>query len=203
MLTVRPGIKTAIDGVVFTDFPATKKSRLQKSKIKTLLFAFIDNEGIIQKEFVPAGQTINAAFYQAVINRLLQRIRRDRPELHRTGKWMLYHDNAPAQSAIRMRQLLAQKMVSVLGNPPYCPDLAPADFFLVPRLKAAIKGACFSDVNAIKHRATAVLRSIPQEGFAECFRKLYERCQTCVERMANILKGDKENLFVSFVLFVF
>ena len=54
---------------------------------------------------------------------------------------MLLHDNASAHSAIRVRQFLAQMMVAVLDHPPYTPDLAPADFFLFPRLKAAIKGA--------------------------------------------------------------
>ena len=41
----------------------------------------------------------------------------------------------------------------------------------------AIKGA---DVNSLKDRVTAVPRSIPQEIFADFFRKLYECCQTCV-----------------------
>ena len=81
---------------------------------------------------------------------------------------------------IRVRQFLASKMVAVLDHPSYYPDLAPVDFFLFPRLKAATKGTRFADVNAIKDRVTAVLRSIPQESFADCFRKLYERCQTCV-----------------------
>ena len=61
------------------------------SKVKTLLIALFDNKGIIHKEFVPAGQTINAAFYQTVLNRLLQRIRRVRPELHKIVKM----DDAP------------------------------------------------------------------------------------------------------------
>ena len=52
--------------------------------------------------------------------------------------------------AIRMRQFLVQKMVAVLDHPPYSPDLAPVYFLLFPRLKAAIKGARFADVNAIK-----------------------------------------------------
>ena len=126
---------------------------------------------------VSAGQTINAAFYQAVLNRLLQRIRRVRPELHGTGKWMLLHGNSPAHIVIHVRQFLAQKKVTVLDHLPYIsPDLAPADFFLFLRLKAAIKGARFVDVNAIKDPVTAVLRSVPQETFADCFRKLYERC---------------------------
>ena len=154
-------------------------------QLKTLLIAFFDNEGIIHrpKEFVPADQTINAEFYQAVFNRILQRNRRVRPELYRTGKWMLLHDHAPANSAIRVRQFLAQNIVAVL------PDLAPADF-LFPRLKVAIKGARFADLNAIKDRVTVVLRSIPQEAFADCFRNLYERCQTCVVANCDYFEGQ-------------
>ena len=89
---------------------------------------------------------------------------------------MLFHDNAPVQSAIRVCQFLAQKMLVVLDRTSYFPDLAPEDFFLFPRLKAAIKCARFAGVNTIKDRVTAVPRSIPQEVFAYCFRKLYERC---------------------------
>ena len=65
---------------------------------------------------------------------------------------MLVHDNATALRAIPVRQLLAQKMVAVLGHPPYISDLAPADFFLFPRLKTANKGARFTDVNAVKSK---------------------------------------------------
>ena len=99
--------------------PRPKKSRQQKSKVKTPLIVFFDNKGIIHKEFVPAGQTINAAFYQEVLNRLLQRIRRVQPGLHRTGKWMLLHDYVPAHSAVRVRQFLAQKIVAAFDHPPY------------------------------------------------------------------------------------
>jgi hypothetical protein len=51
---------------------------------------------------------------------------------------MLLHDNAPAHCA---HQFLAQHGVPVLDHPPYSPDLAPADFFLFPRLKSIMKGA--------------------------------------------------------------
>ena len=45
--------------------PRPKKSRLQKSKVKTLLIAFCGNKGIICKEFVPAGLIINVTVYLA------------------------------------------------------------------------------------------------------------------------------------------
>ena len=68
-----------------------------------------------------------------------------------------------------VRQFLAQKMAAVLDHPPYSPDLAPADFFLFPRSKAAMKGASFSEVNITKDHVTAVLRSITREASADLF----------------------------------
>jgi len=59
--------------------PQTKKSRLQKSKVKTMLIAFFDSNSIIHKEFVPVGQTVNSASYEEVLKRLLRRIHRVRP----------------------------------------------------------------------------------------------------------------------------
>ena len=69
---------------------------------------------------------------------------------------MLLHDNASAHSTICVCQFLAQKMVTVLDHPPYCSDLAPVDVFLFPRLKAAIKGSRFADVNAIRDHVRAI-----------------------------------------------
>jgi len=162
VLPVRTGIQEAINGMAFTVFPATE-SRQQKSKVKTMLIAF-DSNGIIHKAFVPAGQTVNSAFYEEVLKRLLRRIHRLRPQLRRTGQWMLLH-NAPAHCPIRVCQFLAQRGVPLLDHPPYYPDLAHSDLF--PRLKSIVKGARFADVAAIQERVTAVLRSIPTEALAE------------------------------------
>jgi len=170
--------------------PRTKNSRLQKPKVKTMLIAFFDNDGIVHKEFVPAGQTVNSAFYEEVLKRLLQRIHLVRPELHRTGQWMLLHDNAPAHCAIRVHQFFVQRGVPVLDHPPYSPDLAPVEYFLLPGLKSIMKGARFADVAAIQERVTAVLRSIPKEAFADSFQKLYKRCQKCVVKDGDYFEGQ-------------
>lgn len=101
---------------------------------------FFDNDGIIHKEFVPACQT---AFYEEVLKQLLQRMRCVRPGLHRIGRWMLLHDKALVHRAIHVHQFSAQRGVPVLHHPPYCPDLAPVNFFLFHCLKSVMKGACF------------------------------------------------------------
>ena len=123
------------------------------------------------RNFFLQVKPLNAAFYQAALYRLLQCIRRVQPELHRTRKWILSHDKALAHSAIRVRQLLAQKMVAVFDYPPYTPDLAPGD------------------LDAIKDRVAAVIGSITHEGFADCFWKLYERCQTTVLTNGDYFEG--------------
>lgn len=102
-----------------------------------------------------------------------------------TGKWTLLHDNAPAHSAIIVHQFLAQHGVAVVDHPPYSPDLAPADFFLFPRLKGVMKGSRYADVMEIKEAVTSVLKGIPKKDFADSFANLYSRCQKCV-----VLGGD-------------
>jgi hypothetical protein len=64
------------------------------------------------------------------------------------------------------------------------------EFFLFPRLKSIMKGACFADVAAIQERVTAVLRSTPKETFADSFQKLYELFQQCVVKDGDYFEGE-------------
>jgi hypothetical protein len=74
---------------------------------------------------------------------------------------------------------------------PRAPDQgSTVDFFLFPRLKSIMKGACFAYVAGIQERVTAVLRSIPKEAFADGFQKLNERCQQCVVKDGDYFEGQ-------------
>jgi hypothetical protein len=44
---------------------------------------------------------------------------------------MLHHDNAPAHTSLLIREFLAEHETTLVPQPPYSPDLAPADFFVV------------------------------------------------------------------------
>lgn len=98
--------------------PKAKKLRFQKSRVKTMLVAFFDCRGMIHREFVPEGQTVNATFYMGVMNRLLKRIARVRPDMHANKSWFLLHDNAPSHNAAVIRQFLAKKN-SYCATPPH------------------------------------------------------------------------------------
>ena len=47
-----------------------------RSNIKSMLICFCDQKGIVHKEFVPPGQTVNAAFCVKVLERLRENVRR-------------------------------------------------------------------------------------------------------------------------------
>jgi len=58
--------------------PRPKKLKFQRSHIKTTWKMFLDSQGVVYKEFVPEGKTVNAEFCEGLMDRLLKRIQRVR-----------------------------------------------------------------------------------------------------------------------------
>jgi len=50
--------------------PRPIKARQVKSNLKSMIITFFDIKGIVHKEFVPTGQTVNSGFYCEVLRRL-------------------------------------------------------------------------------------------------------------------------------------
>lgn len=169
--------------------PRPRKARMCKSKIKVMLIVFFDCKGVVHYEFVPEGETVNQHFYKEVLVRLMEKIRRKRRDLWESKQWLLHHDNAPAHSALTIRQFLASRQVATLDHPPYSPDLAPSDFFLFPKLKSALKGNHFDDIEDIKNETTTLLRNIQQEDFSACFNAWKLRMQKCIDQQGDYFEG--------------
>ena len=128
--------------------------------MKTMLVIFFDWQGVIHREFVPEGETINAVYYKGVMERLLNRIRRVRPGMCESSDWILLHENAPSHNFTIVKQFLAQRKVTVLDHPPYSPDLAPADYFLFQKVKSHLKGRLFDSISDIQTTMTSTLNTI-------------------------------------------
>jgi len=67
--------------------------------------------------------------------------------------------------------------VTTLEHPPYSPDLAAADFYLLPRLKSGLKVRRFCIATDTIRNAMEELKRLSQNGFQECFRDLYTSWQ--------------------------
>ncbi|XP_027233874.2 uncharacterized protein [Penaeus vannamei] len=168
--------------------PRPKNAR--QSKVKVMLITFFDVRGIVHCEFLSQGQTISQHIYKKILQRLLCSMREKRQELWQDNSWLLHHDNAPAHSALSIRQFLAEKSIAVLEQPPYSPDLAPCDFFLFPKLKGVIKGTRFEDVDDIKKAVTTELRRIPEESFQECMQAWQRRMRKCIRLQGDYFEGE-------------
>jgi hypothetical protein len=80
--------------------PSHKNISISKVKNKSMLVKYFDNQGIIPKEFVAPGQTVNEEYYVEALSRLVQRIRRVRSQFQESGSWFLLHDNARPHTAV-------------------------------------------------------------------------------------------------------
>jgi len=64
-------------------------------------------------------------------------------------------------------EFLTQNNITTLPHPPYCPDLAPCDLFLFPKLKTHLRGHHFGTVENVQAAATRAL-NISSEDFLHC-----------------------------------
>jgi len=70
------------------------------------------------------------------------------------------------------------------------PDLAPADFYLFPLVKLALKGQCFCDSEDIMKTVTEEPKRLSKNCFQECFQHLYSCWQKCIVAKGNYLEGN-------------
>ncbi|GFV14250.1 histone-lysine N-methyltransferase SETMAR [Trichonephila clavipes] len=142
--------------------PRPKKDRQVRSKINVMLIVFFDADGIVHHEYAPQDQTVNKEFYLDVMRRLGEAVRRKRPVLWASSRWMLHHDGAPAHTAILVQQFLTKHGTIQVANPPYSPDMSPPDFFLFLKIKNTLKGHRFQNIETIKQNSTQQLQVIPK-----------------------------------------
>ena len=129
-------------------------------------------------------------FYLNVLKRLRVAVRRKRPEAWTNNTWMLHHDNAPAHASL-IREFLTKRKTTVVPQPSYSPDLAPADFFLFPQLKFSLKGRRFQTIEEVEENWTRGLRAIPQNKFQDAFQNCKKRWERCIKSGGKYFEGDK------------
>jgi hypothetical protein len=96
-------------------------------------------------------------------------------------------NNAPAHTALSVRELLASKQITVLKHPPYSLDLASSDFFLFPKKKKIMKGRHSDDTDDIRSNMMAALKAIPQNLSQNCFEGWTRRWYRCISFPRGVL----------------
>ena len=76
--------------------------------------------------------------------------------------------------------------INTVPRPPYCPDLAPSDFCLFPKLR----GCRYKTIKEMKEAVTKVIDTLTQEDFYGAFQKLLQRYNKCIAAGGDYFEGD-------------
>jgi len=98
-------------------------------------------QGVIHKEFVPEGETINAVYYKGAMERLLNRIRRVRPGMCECVDRFLLHENAPSHNATIVKQFLAPTKSDCARPPSVFARFSTCWLLFVPKSEIPLEGA--------------------------------------------------------------
>jgi histone-lysine N-methyltransferase SETMAR len=94
------------------------------------------------------------------------------PRQHRQKKVCLRHPYqlAPLLTCRIFKNWLAAKEIQLLPYPPYSPDLAPADFFLLRKQKEQLAGLHLTQ-ESLRSVWEGVTHTIVKDEFATAFRQ--------------------------------
>jgi hypothetical protein len=83
-----------------------------------------------------------------ILEQLDEALHRERPEIW-PSDWILHHDNAPAHKVLTVQHFLAQKLITEMEHPHCTLNVTLNDFWLFPKIKSALKGRRFQDIEDI------------------------------------------------------
>ena len=76
--------------------------------------------------------------------------------------------------------------INTVPQLPNSPDLAPCDFWLIPKLR----GCRYETIGGIKEAVMKVIDTLTQEDFHGAFQKLLEQYNKCIAAGGDYFKGD-------------
>ena len=170
--------------------PGPCKARSQASRKKQMVLAFFDKKGMIYTRMVPKGKTVNGEFIVDTLKMFLKQLRRKRPQMVKDDLWFFHWDNAPVHTARNVREFLDKKGIRMIEHAPYSPDLAPADFFLFPKVKGTLAGTTLTP-ETIQTEWERVTKTISKEQFTRAYQKWVERHEKCVRVAGDYVEKTK------------
>ena len=97
--------------------------------------------------------------------------------LFKSGQW---------HNSILVTDYLTKMGIKTVPRPPYSPDLAPYDFWLLPKLR----GCRYETIEEMKEAVTKVIDTLTPEDFHGAFQKLLERYNKCIAAGGDYFEGD-------------
>lgn len=118
---------------------------------------------------IKTRQDIHQAYYIEILKFCETVHKKKKPELL-SKNLFLHHENAPVNQALSVKSVYGKAPSNGLCKPLYSQNLAPANFWLLTKLKSTLKGQTFHDTKAIARNViTATLKVISKDEVHKCF----------------------------------
>jgi len=104
-----------------------------------MLICFFDQEGIVQRKFVPPGMMVNADFYCDVLRRLRENVQCKRPQKWQNQNLIIHHKIAPAHRSFKFSHFVAKNMTVI--PIPHTHPIWPPMTFPLPQAEASDEGS--------------------------------------------------------------
>ncbi|GFS77834.1 mariner Mos1 transposase [Trichonephila clavipes] len=107
-------------------------------------------------------------------------IKHKRPALAYRKGIVFHHDNALLHTAMVTQQKLNASQWEVLGHPPYSPDIAPSDYYLLRSLQNYLTGRKFKSFESVSKAVVGYFNSKDENFYKTGIHRLPERWQQVV-----------------------
>ena len=125
-------------------------------------------------------------YYVELLREFSKRFLGKKAALFKSGLWHFQQDNAPVHKSILVTDYLTKMGINTIPHPPYSPELAPCDFWLLPKLR----GYRYETFKEMEEIVTKVIDTLTQEDFDGAFQKFFERCNKCIAVRGDYFEGD-------------
>jgi histone-lysine N-methyltransferase SETMAR len=92
-------------------------------------------------------------------------------------KLMVHSDNARPHTATLSQQFMAGNAMVIAVHPPYSPDLAPSDFYLLGHVRGLLRGESFETGERLISAVDGILRSLKKWILTRVFLEWMKRLE--------------------------
>jgi histone-lysine N-methyltransferase SETMAR len=161
--------------------PRKRIARRSQGALKVMHVMFFSRHGLVLDHPVPVGTTVNGPYYCSLLqHKVRPALRRKQPELLERGA-ILLQDNATPHRHRDVQKLVQHWGWEVLAHPPYSPELALCDYWLLSRVKEHLRGKRFESEDDINTAVTASLKRPTADEYRAAIDRLPHRWEKCVD----------------------
>ena len=146
--------------------------------------------------YLEKGRTNTGAYYAALLDRLVDEIRKKRP--HFKKKKILFHDDNALSHTLNIAQLKKNELgFESLPHLPYLSNLAPSNFYLFPNLESRRL-----ELNEeVKWEKEGYFEGFDESHYLWGIEKLNDRWSYCIELQGEYIEKQNRFLPKQFILF--